>query len=43
VLVSGSTRGLIEGSGFEFEDRGTHRLKGVPGERTVYGLVLGDE
>lgn len=43
VLVSSSTHGLIEGSGFEFEPRGTHRLKGVPGERSVYGLVIRDE
>lgn len=39
VLVSSATHGLIEGSGFEFEDRGRHRLKGVPGERTVYALL----
>jgi class 3 adenylate cyclase/pimeloyl-ACP methyl ester carboxylesterase len=32
VLVSGSVRDLVVGSGIEFADRGTHELKGVPGE-----------
>lgn len=32
VLVSGSIPPLVAGSGFEFADRGTHQLKGVPGE-----------
>jgi pimeloyl-ACP methyl ester carboxylesterase len=32
VLVTGAVRDLVVGSGFEFADRGTHRLKGVPGE-----------
>jgi tetratricopeptide (TPR) repeat protein len=32
VLVSSTLRDLVAGSGFEFEDRGTHALKGVPGE-----------
>jgi class 3 adenylate cyclase len=32
VLVSGTTRDLVVGSGLEFEDRGVHELKGVPGE-----------
>ncbi|MBP9930718.1 MAG: adenylate/guanylate cyclase domain-containing protein [Rhodoferax sp.] len=31
VWVSGTTRDLVAGSGIEFEDRGTHVLKGVPG------------
>jgi class 3 adenylate cyclase len=32
VLVSGTLRDLVIGSGLEFEDRGMHQLKGVPGE-----------
>jgi class 3 adenylate cyclase len=33
VLVSQTVRDLVAGSGLAFEDRGSHRLKGVPGER----------
>ena len=32
VLVSSTLRDLVIGSGLEFEDRGAHELKGVPGE-----------
>jgi class 3 adenylate cyclase len=32
VLVSRTLRDLVIGSGLEFEDRGSHQLKGVPGE-----------
>jgi class 3 adenylate cyclase len=32
VLVSSTLRDLVIGSGLEFEDRGSHTLKGVPGE-----------
>ena len=32
VLVSSAVRDLVVGSGIEFADRGTHELKGVPGE-----------
>jgi len=32
VLVSSTLRDLVIGSGLEFTDRGTHELKGVPGE-----------
>jgi pimeloyl-ACP methyl ester carboxylesterase len=32
VLVSGTVRDLVAGSGIPFTDRGTHTLKGVPGE-----------
>ena len=32
VLVSSAVRDLVVGSGIEFEDRGTHELKGVPGD-----------
>ena len=32
ILVSGTVRDLIVGSGIELEDRGVHSLKGIPGE-----------
>ncbi len=32
VLASSTLRDLTIGSGLEFEDRGNHELKGVPGE-----------
>jgi class 3 adenylate cyclase len=31
VLASRTVRDLVAGSGIEFEDRGIHLLKGVPG------------
>ena len=31
VLVSGTVRDLVAGSGFAFDDLGEHELKGVPG------------
>lgn len=36
VLVTSTVRDLVAGSGIEFEDRGRHTLKGVPGARHVY-------
>jgi class 3 adenylate cyclase/pimeloyl-ACP methyl ester carboxylesterase len=36
VLVSSTVRDLVAGSGIEFEDRGRHSLKGVPGEWHLY-------
>ena len=36
VLVSQTVKDLVVGSGFAFEDRGTHALKGVPGEWRLY-------
>ncbi|HVD25724.1 MAG TPA: adenylate/guanylate cyclase domain-containing protein [Gaiellaceae bacterium] len=38
VLVSGTVKDLVAGSGFEFEDRGVHELKGVPGEWRLYAV-----
>jgi len=32
VLVSSTVRDLVAGSGLQFEDRGRHELKGVPGQ-----------
>lgn len=36
VLVSGTVRDLVAGSGIRFEDRGTAQLKGVDGEWRLY-------
>ena len=36
VLVSQTVKDLVVGSGIEFEDRGSHTLKGVPGEWRLY-------
>jgi class 3 adenylate cyclase len=36
VLVSGTVKDLVLGSGLEFEDRGVHALKGVPGEWQIW-------
>ena len=39
VLVSGTVRDLVAGSGLEFEDRGSAPLKGVPGEWRLYAVA----
>ena len=39
VLVSSTLRDLVIGSGLEFEDRGTHELKGVPGEWRIFAVA----
>jgi class 3 adenylate cyclase len=39
VLVSGTVKDLVAGSGIEFEDRGAHKLKGVPGEWRLYAVA----
>jgi class 3 adenylate cyclase len=36
VLVSQTVRDAVIGSGIAFEDRGTHELKGVPGQWQLY-------
>jgi class 3 adenylate cyclase len=36
VLASATVKDLVFGSGIEFEDRGTHALKGVPGEWRLF-------
>jgi pimeloyl-ACP methyl ester carboxylesterase len=38
VLVSSTVKDLVVGSGIEFEDRGIHRLRGVPGEWRLYAV-----
>jgi class 3 adenylate cyclase len=39
VLVSSTVRDLVAGSGIEFEDRGDHQLKGVPGTWQMYAVT----
>ncbi|CPR11566.1 family 3 adenylate cyclase [Mycobacterium bohemicum DSM 44277] len=39
VLVSSTLRDLVIGSGLEFEERGAHQLKGVPGEWRVFAVT----
>jgi class 3 adenylate cyclase len=39
VLVSQTVKDLVAGSGLEFEFRGVHELKGVPGEWRLYAAV----
>jgi class 3 adenylate cyclase/pimeloyl-ACP methyl ester carboxylesterase len=39
VLVSATVRDLVFGSGVEFEARGEHELKGVPGKWAVHHVV----
>lgn len=38
VLVSGTTRDMLDGSGLGFESRGEHELKGLTGRRPVFAL-----
>jgi class 3 adenylate cyclase len=42
VLVSNIVRDLAAGSGIDFEDRGVHTLKGVPGDHRLYAARLSD-
>jgi len=42
VVVSETTRDLVEGSGLSFDDAGRHALKGLSGERQLYRLVPAD-
>lgn len=39
VLVSGTVKDLVAGSGISFHDRGAHALKGVPGEWHLYAVT----
>jgi class 3 adenylate cyclase len=38
ILVSGTVRDLVTGSGLRFSDRGRHPLKGIEGDWPVYAL-----
>jgi class 3 adenylate cyclase/pimeloyl-ACP methyl ester carboxylesterase len=39
VLVSSTLKDLVIGSGLEFDDRGAHELKGVPGEWHLFAVT----
>lgn len=39
VLVSSTVRELLDGTELHFRDRGSHRLKGLDGERQLFALV----
>jgi class 3 adenylate cyclase len=39
VLVSGAVPMLVAGSGIEFEDRGEHNLKGIPGAWRLFAVA----
>lgn len=36
VLVSSTVKDLVVGSGIDFEERGAHELRGVPGEWRLF-------
>ncbi len=38
VLVSSTVKDLVAGSGLAFQDRGTHELRGIPGEWRLYAV-----
>jgi class 3 adenylate cyclase len=39
VLVSSTVKDLVAGSGLSFDDRGSHTLKGIPGEWRLYAVA----
>jgi class 3 adenylate cyclase len=39
IIVSQTVRDLVAGSGLAFAERGSHQLKGVPGEWRLYAFV----
>jgi class 3 adenylate cyclase len=41
VMVSSTVKDLVAGSGIRFGERGTARLKGVPGEWRLYSVEPG--
>jgi class 3 adenylate cyclase/pimeloyl-ACP methyl ester carboxylesterase len=38
ILVTGTVRDLVAGSGLRFDDRGAHELKGLPGEWQLFAV-----
>lgn len=38
LLLSSTVKDLVAGSGIEFDDRGLHRLKGVPDEWRLFNV-----
>jgi class 3 adenylate cyclase len=41
VLVSSTVKDLVAGSGIRFEDRGAHKLAGVPGDWRLFAVDRG--
>jgi class 3 adenylate cyclase len=41
ILVSRTVTDLVAGSGFTFQERGSHELKGVPGSWSIHALTPG--
>lgn len=41
ILVSTTVKDLVPGSGLSFEERGTHTLKGLPGQYALFAAVPG--
>jgi class 3 adenylate cyclase len=41
ILVSATTRDLVDGSGLTFDERGRHELKGISGAREIFALAGG--
>lgn len=39
VLVSSTVKDLVAGSGIQFEDRGVHQLKGIPGDWRLFSVL----
>ena len=39
ILVTSTVKDLVAGSGIEFEDRGSHTLKGVPGDWRLFAVA----
>jgi class 3 adenylate cyclase/pimeloyl-ACP methyl ester carboxylesterase len=39
VLVSGTVKDLVAGSGIAFDDRGAHELKGIPGDWRLFAVA----
>ena len=39
IVVSSTVRDLVVGSGIEFEARGSHVLKGIPGRWRTYAVT----
>jgi class 3 adenylate cyclase len=39
ILVSRTVKDLVAGSGIEFDDFGTHSLKGIPEEHQIFKVT----
>ena len=42
VLVTRTVRDVVAGSDLEFEDRGSHELRGLPGQWQLYAVLAGN-